>query len=222
MRQAIKPFCGGRARFSGVGPPAGAALQARRVDHRAFAAGQLPPRASVQPQAGCGLHELYQSQIVECDRQILDQSADFDAADGSGSGSPAKLEEALPRMTGVDLTRIDGIDTNRAMKIISEIGAGMRRWKSPQAFCLVVGALPWHQDQRWQTAQRQGPTGGQPCGRGPADGGLHPVAIQKRTGRPLPPPAIPAGRPRQGHNGDCSQTGSTGLPHVAARHRRCR
>ena len=35
-------------------PACGSALQERRVDHRAFAAGELSPRASVQPQTSRG------------------------------------------------------------------------------------------------------------------------------------------------------------------------
>jgi len=88
------------------------------------------------------LYEFYQHQIAECDRQILDQLASFDAADGNANGPPANLEEALTRMSGVDLTRIDGIDTNSALKIIAEIGTDMSRWKSPKHFASWLGLCP--------------------------------------------------------------------------------
>jgi hypothetical protein len=88
------------------------------------------------------LYEFYQGQIGECDRQILDQLARFDAADGPGNGPPASLEQALLRMAGVDLTRIDGIDTNSALKIIAEVGTDMGRWKSAKHFASWLGLCP--------------------------------------------------------------------------------
>ncbi len=88
------------------------------------------------------LYEFYQGQIGECDRQILDQLTDFDVADTSGKGPPVSLEEALLRMAGVDLTRIDGIDTNSALKIIAEIGTDMSRWKSAKHFASWLGLCP--------------------------------------------------------------------------------
>ena len=92
------------------------------------------------------LYEFYQGQIAECDRQILGQLASFDAADASANGPddrpPASLGEALQRMSGVDLTRIDGIDINSALKIIAEIGIDMSRWKSAKHFASWLGLCP--------------------------------------------------------------------------------
>jgi transposase len=92
------------------------------------------------------LYEFYQGQIAECDRQILGQLASFDAAEAFGNGPddkpPASLEQALQRMSGVDLTRIDGIDINSALKIIAEIGIDMSRWKSAKHFASWLGLCP--------------------------------------------------------------------------------
>lgn len=88
------------------------------------------------------LYDFYQGQIAECDRQILHQLATFDAAAQSGNGLPDSLEEALQRMAGVDLTRIDGIDTGSALKIIAEIGTDMSRWKSAKQFSSWLGLCP--------------------------------------------------------------------------------
>lgn len=52
------------------------------------------------------------------------------------------LEDALQRMSGVDLTRIDGIDTNSALKIIAEIDIDMSRWKSAKHFSSWLGLCP--------------------------------------------------------------------------------
>ena len=76
----------------------------------------------------------------------MDQLIRFDAAEASGNGSdatpPASVGEALQRMSGVDLTRIDGIDTNSALKIIAEIGIDMNRWKSAKHFASWLGLCP--------------------------------------------------------------------------------
>jgi len=45
-------------------------------------------------------------------------------------------------MSGVDLTRIDGIDTNTALKIIAEIGTDMSRWESAKHFASWLGLSP--------------------------------------------------------------------------------
>ncbi len=92
------------------------------------------------------LYDFYQSQITECDQEILAQLATFDAASESDRGPdskpPASLEQALKRMIGVDLTKIDGIDTNSALKIIAEIGLDMNRWKSAKQFASWLGLCP--------------------------------------------------------------------------------
>ena len=93
------------------------------------------------------LHTFYQGQIAECDRQILEQLAAFDAAETSEDEPKDKLSggtmnEALVRMSGVDLTRIDGIDTNSALKLIAEIGIDMSPWKSEKQFASWLGLCP--------------------------------------------------------------------------------
>jgi len=61
------------------------------------------------------LYDFYQGQIAECDKEILSQLTTFDAVLGSGDGPdnkpPTTFADALHRMSGVDLTKIDGIDT---------------------------------------------------------------------------------------------------------------
>ena len=70
----------------------------------------------------------------------------FDAASGADDGSdinlPTTIEDALQRMSGVDLTRIDGIDTSSALKIVAEIGIDMSRWKSAKHFASWLGLCP--------------------------------------------------------------------------------
>ena len=82
---------------------------------------------------------MYQTKIDECDRKIEAQLERFE--DITGGGDPAgkgrwrsqgnapsfDIRTHLYRMTGVDLTRIDGIDGFTALKVISEIGTDMTK-----------------------------------------------------------------------------------------------
>jgi hypothetical protein len=90
------------------------------------------------------LYGFYQGQIAECDQVILGQLSTFDVASDSDKDTkpPTTIEEALQRMSGVDLTKIDGIDSNSALKIIAEIGIDMSRWKSPKHFASWLGWCP--------------------------------------------------------------------------------
>ena len=90
------------------------------------------------------MYGFYQGQIAECDQVILAQLTTFDVASDSDKDNkpPTTIEEALQRMSGVDLTKIDGIDNNSALKIIAEIGIDMNRWKSPKHFASWLGLCP--------------------------------------------------------------------------------
>ena len=92
------------------------------------------------------LYEFYQAKIAECERQILEQLRQFDAVDvdpDRPEGTPpATLAEALLRMSGVDLTKIPGIDTDTALKIIGEIGIDMSRWQNEKQFASWLGLCP--------------------------------------------------------------------------------
>ena len=48
----------------------------------------------------------------------------------------------LYRMTGVDLTRIDGVDAYTALKVVSEIGTDMTKWRSAKHFASWLGLSP--------------------------------------------------------------------------------
>ena len=48
----------------------------------------------------------------------------------------------LYRMTGVDLTQIDGVDAYTALKVISEIGTDMTKWPSAKHFASWLGLSP--------------------------------------------------------------------------------
>ena len=101
------------------------------------------------------LYRFYQGKIAECDLEIEAQMERFE--DRSDGGSPAgngrrgqgnaprfDIRTHLYRMTGVDLTRIDGVDGFTALKVISEIGTDMTKWPSAKHFASWLGLSPDH------------------------------------------------------------------------------
>ena len=50
--------------------------------------------------------------------------------------------EHLKSMIGVDLTTIPGIDASTALKLISEIGTDITKWKTASHFCSWLGLCP--------------------------------------------------------------------------------
>ena len=48
----------------------------------------------------------------------------------------------LHRISGVDLTRIDGIDVGVAQTVISEVGLEMSRWKDEDHFASWLSLCP--------------------------------------------------------------------------------
>jgi transposase len=61
----------------------------------------------------------------------------------SSRNEPAfDLESELKRMTGVDLTRIDGVKANTIQTVISEAGLDMSKWPTEQHFVSWMGLSP--------------------------------------------------------------------------------
>ena len=100
------------------------------------------------------LYRTYQDKIAECDREIEAQLERFeDSSDGEPPAPNGKkrnqknaprfdVQGQLYRMTGVDLTRIDGVDAHTALKVVSEIGADMTKWPSAKHFASWLGLSP--------------------------------------------------------------------------------
>src|SRR5947208_5634026 len=115
------------------------------------------------------MYDAYQQRIAECDQAleqhlkgVADKAADT-APDGeqsattpretprsgpkrrrkAGSHAPQfDLGRELSRISGVDLTRIDGIDVGVAQTVISEVGVDMTRWKTEGHFASWLGLCP--------------------------------------------------------------------------------
>jgi transposase len=94
-------------------------------------------------------YEFCQKQITECDQQLAQHLARLeDRTQGATlpeetrkgrrkkkKGNPQfNLRKELFRMTGTDLTQIDGIDVMAAMTVISEVGWDMTKWKTENHF----------------------------------------------------------------------------------------
>jgi transposase len=113
------------------------------------------------------LYDFYRGQILRCDEKIEEalqelnggKSSKEDAKSQSNEGDvPGKsrasrksskgnalhfdVKAYLQSITGVDLTRIPGIDGNSALKIIGEIGTDMSPWKSAAHFTSWMGLSP--------------------------------------------------------------------------------
>ncbi len=92
------------------------------------------------------LYRFYRTKLSECDEQIEEYLATLeDKTDGKplppkkrkrNPNSPRfDAREHLYRITGVDLTRIDGLDANTVLTVIAEIGTDITRWPTVKHFC---------------------------------------------------------------------------------------
>ena len=100
------------------------------------------------------LYRFYHAKIAECDREIETHLERFeDRSDGEPPAPNGKkrnqknaprfdVQGQLYRMTGVDLTRIDGVDGFTALKVLSEIGTDMTKWPSVKHFASWLGLSP--------------------------------------------------------------------------------
>ena len=181
------------------------------------------------------LYRVYQAKIAECDREIETQLERFeDVTDGGPPAPNGKkrnqknaprfdVQSQLYRMTGVDLTRIDGVDGFTALKVISEIGADMTKWPTRQALRLVAGSEPQQPHHRRQGHELKDQGQQQPGRGGAATGGQRAASLRQCPGCLPAPEESPSGS-AQGHYGHGPQAGQDHLLHAPLRPgiRRCR
>jgi transposase len=106
------------------------------------------------------LYLIYQQQIAECDTALaahlptLDDKAEpgsqlppAKANKRAGSNAPTSfdLRGELYRISGTDLTQIDGINIMNAQTIIAEVGVDMNRFPSEAHFASFLGLCPDNQ-----------------------------------------------------------------------------
>lgn len=103
------------------------------------------------------LYQCYREKIDQCDEQILAHLQSFDSKTDLSStkeiDKPKRkkpqrnepkidLNQQLYRISGVDLTKIDGISILSAQTIISEIGLDMSKWPTEKHFASWLGLSP--------------------------------------------------------------------------------
>jgi hypothetical protein len=105
------------------------------------------------------LYQTYQGQIVECDDALaahwktLEDKGEPEhplpphkVGKRAGGNAPAfDLRSELYRISGTDLTRIDGINVMTAQTIIAEIGVDMSRFPTESNFASFLGLCPDNQ-----------------------------------------------------------------------------
>ncbi len=101
------------------------------------------------------LYDFYQTRIQSCDQQIQNQlcrfedrskDSDLPSPTGKSKGSKKKLTfdatTHLYQMTGVDLTKIVGLEAPTVLTIIAEVGLDMSRWPTSKHFASWLGLCP--------------------------------------------------------------------------------
>jgi transposase len=104
------------------------------------------------------LYDAYQSQVEACDEAIEKQLSQFENRKeitkedieqrrtkrrAKDKNAPLfNLKAYLISISGVDLTAIPGIEAYSGLKIISEIGLDMNRWKTGKQFASWLGLCP--------------------------------------------------------------------------------
>ena len=110
-------------------------------------------------------YEFFHGQIDKCEKKIQQalhtiQAKEEACSEGEGQHQPELIKKNNPKkaynrspyhfnamveikkITKADLTTIPGIDENTAMKILSEIGTDMSRWRNAKAFVSWLGLCP--------------------------------------------------------------------------------
>ena len=181
------------------------------------------------------LYRFYQDKIAECDREIEAQLERFEnRSDGELPAPNGKkrnqknaprfdVQGQLYRMTGVDLTRIDGVEAYTALKVISEIGADMTKWPSAKHFASWLGLSPNNRVTGGRVISSKTKPSANRGGGGLASGRQRAAPLRQRPGRLPAPEESPPGS-AQGHHRHRPQAGQAHLFHAALRPgiRRCR
>lgn len=101
------------------------------------------------------LYDFYDEQLKHCDLELERLYQQFEPPEDPGTPPPAPrtakrrknqahfdLAPALYRMTGVDLTQIDGVDELTIQKVLSETGIDMSKWPTYKHFASWLHLCP--------------------------------------------------------------------------------
>lgn len=133
-------------------------IQANREEIAASLTGNWRPELLFALQQEIDRYDFCQRQMAECDRKIKQHLGTLPARakepGSAGEPLPRKkkraggnsplfaLDQELVRITGVDFTRIDGINVMTAQTILSEVGLDMSKWKTEAHFASWLGLCP--------------------------------------------------------------------------------
>ena len=118
-------------------------------------------------------------------------------------------------MTGVDLTRIDGVDAYTALKVVSEIGTDMTKWESAGHFASWLGLSPNNRVTGGKViSSKTKPSASRAAAALRLAANAAP--LRQRPGRLPAPEEGPAGS-APGHHRHGSQAGPHHLRHAALR-----
>jgi transposase len=132
-------------------------IQASRAEIAKSLEGTWRPELIFVLQQELEMYDTYQRRMAECDQQLqkhLASFADTVRPPATENIPPRKkkkqnknnphfhLADELQRISGVDLTRIDGVDVFVAQTVISEVGLDMSRWKTEAHFASWLGLCP--------------------------------------------------------------------------------
>jgi transposase len=101
------------------------------------------------------LYDFYDRQLQACDAELEAMYQEFDPPEGPSTPPPQPrtqkrrknqahfdLRQALYRLSGLDLTEIDGIDALTLQKVLSETGADMSKWPTVKHFTSWLHLCP--------------------------------------------------------------------------------
>jgi transposase len=101
------------------------------------------------------LYDFYDQQLRDCDAELEALYQKFDLPDEPGTPPPNPrktkrrknqphfdLSQSLYRMTGVDLTAVDGLEAMTVQDIVSEIGTDMSPWPTVKHFASWLRLSP--------------------------------------------------------------------------------
>ncbi len=99
------------------------------------------------------IYNFYQQQIVACDAAIEEEITSLESKENQDNLPPSRKRKSksslnfdvhreLYRLTGVDLTSIDGMNENSVLKVLAETGTDMSHWPTEKHFSSWLGLSP--------------------------------------------------------------------------------
>jgi transposase len=168
--------------------------------------------------------------IRECDRELyrhlqtLEEKGEVDKLPPVERGKRPRghvpdgfdLRQELYRVTGVDLTRIDGINVLTAQTLLAEIGPDVSMFVSEGQFASFLGLCPDNQKSGGKVLKKGTRKVKHRAGRGATVGGPELAPKPKLPGGKVSAIANQAGGAKSDH-GDGSHAGAAHLSHVEIR-----